>query len=126
MRLAARTMSAVLILVLVGCGGAEANPDGLLTDGDSSAPADFSYVIPVGAGEALDRGEPLEILPAELTVEVGQSIEIVNEDDRGHLLGPFYVGARETLRQQFTSEGTFIGVCTVHPSGELVLNVVQP
>lgn len=119
-------LAILTLAVVAACGAGSENPDALLSDGDSTAPPEYSYVIPAGAGEALDRGEPLEVLPAELTVEVGQTIEIVNEDDRGHLLGPFYVGAGEVLRQEFTSEGSFIGVCTVHPSGELVLNVVAP
>jgi plastocyanin len=80
-------------------------------------------VIPRGAGEALDAGEPLEILPAELVVTVGETIRIVNDDDRGHNVGPFFVGAGETLSQRFSSPGEFVGVCTVHPSGELVLIV---
>ena len=115
----------VLIVAVTACGG-EPEAGQRANDGEPQGPADYAYVIPEGAGEALDRGEPLEILPAELTVEVGQLIEIVNEDDRGHLLGPFYVGAGETLRQRFTSEGSFIGVCTVHPGGELVLTVIEP
>lgn len=91
---------------------------------DATAPvADYSFTIPVGAGDAYDRGEPLEILPGELSVMVGDVIEIVNEDSRGHLVGPFYVGEGETLRQRFASPGEFVGICTVHPSGELVLVV---
>ena len=119
-RFLAFTATAIVILLLaVGCGD----------DGDSfgvedaDGDADLQYLIPIGAGEALDRGEPLEILPAELDVEVGDVIEIVNEDDRGHLVGPFFVGANETLRQRFASEGEYIGICTVHPSGQIVVTV---
>jgi plastocyanin len=97
----------------------------LFVEEGSSIEADYRYTIPVGAGEALDAGEPLEILPAELEVEVGEVIEIVNEDERGHLVGPFFVGKGETLRQRFSSPGQFIGQCTVHPSGELTLTVVE-
>lgn len=85
--------------------------------------ATFEYVIPLGAGEALDAGTPLEILPAELQVNVGDTIRIENRDDRGHTVGPFFVGANETLTQRFSTPGEFEGVCTVHPSGELVLVV---
>ena len=85
--------------------------------------ATFEYVIPAGAGEALDAGTPLEILPAELQVNVGDTIRIENQDDRGHTVGPFFVGASETLTQRFSTPGEFVGVCTVHPSGELVLIV---
>jgi hypothetical protein len=49
----------------------------------------------------------------------------VNEDDRGHLVGPFFVGKGETLRQRFADTGTFVGRCSVHPSGEILLNVTE-
>jgi hypothetical protein len=106
------------------CGGADDRR--LFEQEGAGLDADYRYVIPAGSGEAIDRGEPVEILPAALTVRVGEVIEIVNHDDRGHLIGPFYVGAGETLRQRFSSAGTFIGVCTVHPSGELELRIVEP
>ena len=70
-------------------------------------------------------GEPLDILPQALDVSVGELFELINEDDRGHLVGPFYVGAGETLRQRFSAPGTFIGACSVHPSGEIVLTVTE-
>lgn len=44
-------------------------------------------------------------------------------DDRRHNVGPWFVGANETLNQEFTSAGDFEGVCTVHPSGQLILVV---
>lgn len=112
---------AVLVL-LVGCGGDDTDSFAL-DDASSSSDADHAFVIPPGAGEAFDRGEPLEILPADLDVRVGEVLEIVNEDDRGHLIGPFFVGAGETLRQRFASPGEFIGICTVHPSGEITVTV---
>ena len=85
--------------------------------------ADYAFFIPEGTGDRLDRGSSVEIMPNWLDVRVGETIEIVNDDDRGHLVGPFYVGARETLRQRFPAEGRFEGVCTVHPSGQIVVNV---
>lgn len=106
-------------VLLASCGG---GGDGIQLE-DAAGAADYSFTIPAGAGEAYDRGEPLEVLPGELRVRVGEVIEIVNLDDRGHLVGPFYVGEGETLRQRFASPGEYIGICTVHPSGELVLEV---
>lgn len=101
-----------------------ASGDGsLLVDEGPGGEPDYRYVIPFGAGEALDAGEPMEILPASLEVQVGEIVEIVNQDDRGHLVGPFFVGEGETLRQRFSSPGEFIGMCSVHPSGELRLIV---
>ena len=124
-------MRAVAVLVLstlsllAACGDDDAAAPGIAPVA-ADEPATYEYVIPAGAGEALDAGEPLEILPAELVVTVGETIRVVNEDDRGHNVGPFFVGAHETLSQRFSSPGEFVGVCTVHPSGELVLIVNEP
>lgn len=121
------TRSAVVVVMLAvlatACGSDE--PAGLFAnDGGGDAP-DYSYVIPAGAGEAIDRGESLDILPQELNVKVGEVIELINEDDRGHLVGPFFVGKGETVRQRFSAPGTFIGDCSVHQSGQIILTVTE-
>ncbi|MEP1123274.1 MAG: hypothetical protein ABJH68_05205 [Ilumatobacter sp.] len=115
--------AAVVSLGVVGCGGADGADGPGLTPTEQSGEATYEYTIPLGAGEALDAGTPLEILPAELSTRVGETIRIVNDDDRGHNVGPWFVGANETLNQEFTSPGEFEGVCTVHPSGQLILVV---
>ena len=117
----AALLVALLGDALVGCGDDTSQP---ATEAVSnSETATLEYIIPVGAGEALDDGTPLEILPAELEVNVGDTIRIENQDDRGHTVGPFFVGANETLTQRFSAPGEFEGVCTVHSSGQLVLIV---
>ena len=118
---------AVLVLTAAMCLGSCGNDDAAdvpaISVVDSIATATYEYAIPSGAGAALDAGQPLEILPAELDAHVGDTIRIVNHDDRGHNVGPFFVGAGETLTQQFASPGDFVGICTVHPSGQFTLHV---
>jgi len=109
--------SAAILLSIAGCSSSPAAFEQV--DAAAAAIADYDFVIPAGAGTALDAGTPLEILPAELDADVGETIQIVNEDDRGHLVGPWFVGAGETLRQTFQSPGEFIGECSVHPSGQI-------
>lgn len=124
-----RRAGAVTVLfamtLLVSACGSDGGADPATQAMNDSEAATYEYVIPAGAGEALDAGTPLEILPAELEVQVGESIRIVNEDNRGHSVGPFFVGANETLSQRFSSPGEFAGGCTVHPSGEFAL-IVRP
>ncbi len=123
MRLRASIIAGLLAMaVAAGCGGSDTSQPGTESVVDAEN-ATLEYVIPEGAGEALDAGTPLEILPAELQVNVGDTIRIENQDDRGHTVGPFFVGANETLTQRFATPGEFEGVCTVHPSGQLVLVV---
>ena len=112
----------IAVLLTTSCTG-----DGDLFEdaGSADSGADYSFTIPAGAGEAIDRGEPLDILPGALQVRIGEVLELVNLDDRGHLVGPFFVGEGETLRQRFSTPGVFEGICSVHPSGEFVLTVVN-
>lgn len=131
-RSAALVVAAVCFASCSG-GGSEVGTSGL-PQGDENLPgfgavlgadsATYEYTIPVGAGDALDAGEPLSILPRTLTATVGQTIRIVNEDTRGHSVGPWFVSARATLRQEFTTSGSYEGLCTVHPSGEFILEVL--
>lgn len=119
---AAATCGTLLVLlVLAACGGSD--PTGPGARDAVVGAADFEYTIPAGTGERLDRGEEIELLPAVIQARVGQTIRIVNDDDRDYLLGPFPIGAGQTLTQEFTQPGTFIGECVVHPSGQLVLEV---
>jgi hypothetical protein len=112
----------VLGLLVASCGGDDRQ--GALVVPDPTADSyDYDYEIPLGTGERFDNGELIEIIPAELEVNVGEVLRIVNDDERDHLIGPFFVGAGETLVQRFSAAGEFEGLCTVHPSGEFVLKV---
>lgn len=117
-------LAALLALVVVSCGGDSRNGALVVPDADADT-FDYDYDIPPGTGERYDKGELIEIVPASLQVKVGEVLRIVNRDDRDHLVGPFFVGAGETLVQRFASPGEFEGLCTVHPSGSFVLTVTS-
>ena len=82
-------------------------------------PPDEVITIPLGTADRLDRGEQVEVIPAELHLAVDQQLVVRNDDDRTHLLGPIVVRAGEVLRHRFRSPGRFVAECTVHPSGSL-------
>lgn len=120
--MAAAAIVAVLSLSACGGGGSTSATPGI-NAADATTAADHEYVIPAGTGQRLDAGDRVEIIPAELDVRVGEVIRIINEDDRGHVIGAFYVGAGETLSQRFSTPGTLQGDCSVHPSGSFTLTV---
>lgn len=122
-------------LVSVGC-GSESDSDGggasggaapelEVVDPDDPEGYDYEYVIPFGTGRRLDGGEEIEIVPAELDVQVGEKIRIVNEDVRGAAVGIFWVPAERTVAMEFTTPGTLTGECDVHPSGVFTINVEE-
>lgn len=136
-RLIGRTMLTLAVAVMVIAGCSDGGDDGVgvgLPAPEGNLPGfgavlsedDATYVfkIPDGAGDRIDAGEPLTILPRQLTTTVGQTIMIVNDDRRGHTVGPWFVGGGETLWQEFTTPGSYEGLCTVHPSGEFILQVL--
>lgn len=96
-----------------------------MSDAATTEVFEYDYVIPAGTQDRIDAGETVEVVPAELTVKVGQSIRIVNDDDSNHVVGTFFVPAGATLRQHFNTPGELIGECDVHPSGRFRL-VVEP
>ena len=110
---------ATVVAVVAACGGGSSKVEVQ----DSAAPADFAYVIPAGTGGRIDRGERVDVIPVDLHVRVGQVIRIENADDRGHLVGPFFVGAGETVTQRFSAPGVLQGACSVHPSGTMTVTV---
>ncbi len=65
----------------------------------------------------------MQIVPARLDLEIGDSIEIVNHDSQGHNVGPFFVGEGETVSQTFRSAAEYVDSCSVHPSGEFTIVV---
>lgn len=115
-------MFLILVPILAtACGSDRSEP--LVAADPDAVSFDYDYLIPIGTAERISDGEEVEILPAELAVRVGEVIRIINEDDEGHFVGIFYVGAGETVTQRFTSAGEFVGACSVHPSGQLTLEV---
>lgn len=118
---AAPTLAVLLALVLgvflSACGGTESQSSATTTG------VVHRYVIPLGTGEAIDRGEPVDVMPNRLEIAVGDAVEIVNEDDRGHNVGLFFVGEGETVSQVFPSVAEFTDVCSVSSSGEFTISV---
>jgi plastocyanin len=94
-----------------------------LSDAGDATTFEHDYLIPAGTAARIDAGAEIDIVPRELTVHVGESIRIVNDDREGHVVGVFYVGAGETLTKRFTSPGELSGSCTVHSGGEFTLQV---
>ncbi len=94
-----------------------------LANADETATFEYDYQIPAGTAARIAAGASVDIVPRELTVHVGESIRIVNDDDEGHVVGVFYVGAGETLTKRFTAPGELSGSCSVHSDGEFTLLV---
>jgi hypothetical protein len=89
----------------------------------SATDADLTFTIPRGTWTRILRGEEVELIPNPLRMKVGEVIRILNEDTVGFDIGPFYVGAHETMTQRMATAGTYTGACSLDPTGEVTLIV---
>jgi hypothetical protein len=82
----------------------------------SNADEEFWIVIPQGSLEVMNMGVSEDIVPDEIRLHLhGQHTLVIRNDDFvDHNIGPFYIRAGETIRQQFTEAGTFEGACSVN------------
>ena len=111
--------------LFIGRASGDDEPTGVqVADASDAAAFEHDYTIPAGTAARIEAGERVEIVPLELTVQVGEAIRIVNKDDEGHVVGVFFVGAGETMTQRFTAPGELSGACSVHSDGEFTLRVV--
>lgn len=92
-------------------------------DGDGTSTRPKAQVIRVVVPPGGPTGASL--VPDRLAVRVGDSLVIENRDGRQHQVGPYVVGAGQTLRQTFPDPGTYVGACTVNVSGRVEI-IVSP
>ena len=120
--MAAVVLGVALYSVAAGMfGGSEAS---ITESASNTRSADFEYVIAPGTAARIESGESVEILPPVLTVHVGQTLRIINSDDRSHLIGPFSIAAGQTLTQTFVSVGTLDGACSIRPTNTFEIDVL--
>lgn len=111
-------LSLLLLTLGSGCDGSGGDAGGEIR-------YDYDYLIPAGTGYRIEAGERIDLIPARLDVKVGDLLRIVNQDDRGHQIGPFFVGPGETLTQRFSSPGRFGGACSIRSDGDVTIIVTD-
>lgn len=84
----------------------------------------YRFVIAPGTRAALSEGRPVDnALPKSLSLQVGDSVEIVNQDSEAHTYAFMVLRPGETVRHTFRQVGTFIGECTVNEHEEVTITV---
>lgn len=93
--------------------------------GAGSSGVVWSYVVPAGAQAKADKGEFVaDVLPEQLTIAVGDTVTILNEDSATHTFGPFTVRPGEFQKMTFTEPGYFFGACSVGGHETVTITVI--
>jgi len=89
----------------------------------SHVPEVYRFTIPVGTAQRLAAGANVSLFPERLVIDRGDVIDLINQDDRDDEVGPFFVAAHSELREAVDQAGTYVGTCTLHRSGRVVIVV---
>ena len=116
-------IAAAVALVVFAGGDGSRTGGGSVTVGANGVVR--TYVIPAGTKEKMDKGIfTQDIMPEQVTVDVGDTVVVVNEDVVTHTVGPFTVRAGETQRMVFSEPGYYFGVCTVGDHDTVTITAV--
>jgi len=83
----------------------------------------YRFTIPLGTAQRLAAGVNVSLFPERLVIDRGDVIDLVNQDDHDDEVGPFFVAAHSELREAVDRAGTYVGTCTLHRSGRVVIVV---
>jgi len=82
-----------------------------------------TFIIPPGTQEKLETGEQVVDFPNEITINVGDTIVIENQDDAVHAFGPFTILPHTTLTKRFETAKVYENTCTFHQDKQMKLVV---
>lgn len=82
---------------------------------------ELRILIPLGSAMQILQQEGDELIPSEirLSLDGRNTLVIQNDDIIDHQVGPYFVRAGETIRQEFTRAATFVGTCTARHDGTI-------
>ncbi|MBK8024939.1 MAG: FixH family protein [Chloroflexi bacterium] len=94
--------------------------------GDEGSTNALRIVIPAGTGAQIEAGQDPGLIPAEIRLRLSEQnvLIIANEDSVDHTVGPFFVRAGESIRQEFARPAVFEGACSIH-QGQQVRIVIE-
>jgi hypothetical protein len=73
----------------------------------AAPPAEVLYVIPAGTAAARMRGESVMTVPQQMTLTVGQTVAVRNDDAAMHYFFYAPIAPGQTFRKTFSQAGTF-------------------
>lgn len=86
---------------------------------------DQTIVIPAGTADRLSAGEDVNIIPADLRLQLRDRLVVVNNDAVAHTIGPFTIPSGQRLVKRLSDVASFSGFCSLHPSGNVSVEIAS-
>lgn len=82
--------------------------------------------IPLGTAQLMRDGKDPEILPKDMRFVVGDILQVVNNDNENHQLGPLYIPANSSASLKLNSEENLIVECSFQSTKFVGLTIQEP
>ena len=82
-------------------------------------------VVPAGTQDKLNRGELVDVMPAELYFRVGDVIRIRNDDSVDQYAGPYLVQAGQQFELKFGAPGKYGGLCNLSGGSTYMIVITE-
>lgn len=105
----ARTLMSIVLVSTLAMTTASCGGDG----GAKAAPQVVEIVVPAGTQDKLNRGEFVDVMPAELNFKVGDVLRIRNDDSAAQFVGPYRVEGGAKFELTFGAPGRYGGICNL-------------
>ncbi|MBN4074265.1 c-type cytochrome [bacterium AH-315-D21] len=90
-----------------------------------SGPREIVIDVPRGTAELIAKGADVSVIPEVIHMTAGDKLVLMNNDIIDHRIGGFVVAAGAVVRARFQDSGTFGYICSVHPTGQTVIEVAE-
>lgn len=89
-------------------------------------PQTIELVIPAGTAAEVAAGKPVPSIPEAMDFLIGDTLQVVNQDEVDHQLGPVWVPPGTSASLRLEQADKFAYACSFKPTRYLGVNVRQP
>lgn len=88
---------------------------------------ELRIIIPEGTTEMLRAGQDPGLITGDIVLKLSEQhvLIIENHDSFAHMVGPFFIGVGESVRQTFTRPAIYEGGCSIHEDEQVRIVVQQ-
>ena len=98
----------------------------ILLKKENREPGIIELVIPAGTGDLVRAGEAPPDIPKDMRFVVGDTLQVVNEDDESHQVGPLWIPARTTASLRMETEENYLYECSFQTGSYMGVTIMQP
>ena len=113
----------ILIASILFVGFVNESTHNILKEKTDRPPKTIKIIIPEGTSDRVEKGEFVPTIPTEFTFVIGDTLEVHNQDNVPHELGPLFIPVGTSASLRIEDANKYALGCTFQPSKYLDIDV---